>query len=470
MKKLRKLLILLLVLVLCVGAYFAVTYFNKDPEPIAMEEIAVYTAETDDLAKLSWDYLGQTTTLIQSDGVWTVEADPDFPLDQSYAKVMATRLHNLVALSTLQEFDTDPATYGLDEPVCVIRATTKDGQTTTLSIGSFTSTVGGYYLTNDQTPAQLYIVEENVLTAFKYNLYDLVKKESIPSMSSIISLDVADGDNQFSVRYFEDSSGMAYTDEYSWFTMNADGSYSAASINKIVDLASNLANLSWQKCVAYQASEEELASYGLDEETAARISMGYLDDQNQEQTFTLLFGNYENTSCYTRIEGSQMVYLVDASIVDPLLVANADTVAPDDICLMNWDSVTAMDVTLDGQTVTIDFEGTQETTSIDGETTQQSVYRCNGEALDSTAVDAILDSLHSMQATDTVTDSAARGQAVSFTFHRNTESYEEMTLTFYQYNSGSYLVTFTDQPNRLVNSSDVSTLLTQTRTVLSAVG
>ena len=470
MKKLQKLVVLLAVLVVLVGAYFAVTYFTKDPEPIDIEEIAVFTAQPDTLSSLSWDYQGQTVTINQTEAGWVVDGQDQFPLDQGLPKVMASRLQKLVGLSTLTEFDPDPKTYGLDQPELTIRIAQTDGNTTTLSIGTYSTAVGGYYLKSDKAPDKLYIVEESLLTAFRYGLYDLVQKESLPTMSSIVGLDVQDGAAQFSVRYVEDNEDLAYTDQYSWFLVGPDGTYSIASINKVVELGSGVAGLSWQKCVAYQAANDELAAYGLDDASAARVTLTYLDDLGQEDEITLLFGSYDGASCYARLQDSSMVYLVDAAIVDPLLTANAASVAPNDVCLMNWDSVDSMDVSLDGKTYTVVFEGNQKLTAIDGETAEQAVYTCNGQTLDSTAMQSLLDSIYAMKSTETVTESASgRGEAISFTFHRNTKTYAEMTLTFYQYNSASYLVTFTDQPTRLVDSASVSTMLTHAKTIFSAV-
>ena len=108
MKKLQKLVVLLAVLVVLVGAYFAVTYFTKDPEPIDIEEIAVFTAQPDTLSSLSWDYQGQTVTINQTEAGWVVDGQDQFPLDQGLPKVMASRLQKLVGLSTLTEFDPEP--------------------------------------------------------------------------------------------------------------------------------------------------------------------------------------------------------------------------------------------------------------------------------------------------------------------------------------------------------------------------
>ena len=149
MKKLQKLVVLLAVLVVLVGAYFAVTYFTKDPEPIDIEEIAVFTAQPDTLSSLSWDYQGQTVTINQTEAGWVVDGQDQFPLDQGLPKVMASRLQKLVGLSTLTEFDPDPKTYGLDQPELTIRIAQTDGNTTTLSIGTYSTAVGGYYLNSD---------------------------------------------------------------------------------------------------------------------------------------------------------------------------------------------------------------------------------------------------------------------------------------------------------------------------------
>lgn len=471
MKKFRNLFLLLGVLVLFVGVYFAVTLINKDPEPIALEEISIFSSESDNLASLSWDYNGETITLLQGDDGWYVDGVENFPLDTSFPRLMATQLNNLIALSNVKEYDPNPATYGLDKPVCTIRASTKDGREIALNCGLYTSTVGGHYLTSSSAPDQLYIVAEDLIKAFSNGLFDMIKKETLPSMSGITGLEVTDGDHHLKAGYIEENAGLAYSDEYYWFTQTADG-LTTASINKIVDLVGSIATLQWQSCVSYDASEKDLAAYGLTDQDAARISIGYTDSANAEQTLTLLIGNYSGSSCYARLEGSSMVYLIAASSVDSVLTANAANLTPDDICLMDWDSVAAMDIIVDGKTHTITFEGLQESVSIDGEKTEHYAYSSGGKKVDTTAMDTLLATIHDMKAIETVSDASTtsgRTQAVTFVMKRNTDVYPDMTLTFYEYNAASYLVTLTDQPNRLADSAGVATMLTQVKTITSSL-
>ena len=47
---------------------------------------------------------------------------------------------------------------------------------------------------------------------------------------------------------------------------------------------------------------------------------------------------------------------------------------------------------------------------------------------------------------------------ISFTFHRNTEDFSEMTLEFVQYDNNFYLVSFNGEQRLLVNRNDVAGL------------
>ena len=106
----------------------------------------------------------------------------------------------------------DLAQYGLEDPVCSVTVTA--GKTSKLRIGNETGLGGQRYLSLGD--GNVYLVDSSLLSSFSYDLYSIIQKESIPSMSDIRSFVVDDGSRQFTIDYLENS-GLAYSDRYTWF-------------------------------------------------------------------------------------------------------------------------------------------------------------------------------------------------------------------------------------------------------------
>ena len=94
----------------------------------------------------------------------------------------------------------------------------------------------------------------------------------------------------------------------------------------MVELVSGVAGLSWRNEWPTEGAQAGRLRPGRRQRRPRHL--GLRDDQGQEDEITLLFGGYGGASCYARLQDSSMVYLVDAAIVDPLLTANAASVAP----------------------------------------------------------------------------------------------------------------------------------------------
>lgn len=86
-------------------------------------------------------------------------------------------------------------------------------------------------------------------------------------------------------------------------------------------------------------------------------------------------------------------------------------------------------------------------------------YRVNGEDSDSTSVEDILTTIEDMSS-EGEADGSPQGEEfeISFTFHRNTSTFTEMTLGFTLYDNNFYLVSFDGEERLLVNRNDVANL------------
>ena len=70
---------------------------------------------------------------------------------------------------------------------------------------------------------------------------------------------------------YQEDSGLAYSDQYTWF-WKTDGGYTALDTDLAESLVQNITGLTWNSCVEYQASADDLGRYGLDKPAASHPS------------------------------------------------------------------------------------------------------------------------------------------------------------------------------------------------------
>ncbi len=198
----------------------------------------------------------------------------------------------------------------------------------------------------------MYLVDKNIIDSFGCALYDLVTKELLPDMSNIVSFTVESGDSHYELDYIENS-GLAYSDGYVWFYKDGDD-YLTLDTALTNAFTGKITGLAWGECVNYKANDDDLKTYGLAEPTAV-VKVDYIrklrgrhkhDRQRRqhyirhsgetEHTFRLEIGSYIDDKCYARIAGSQMVYLIDGTILRQLLHATYESLQPDEILDMDW--------------------------------------------------------------------------------------------------------------------------------------
>lgn len=444
----KKLISLLAALIVLVGAIFAVTRLVPDEDAI-MEEatFSIFTLETTDAAELTWSYGDETLTFENIDSSWVYTADSSFPLDSSYLDSMLSTLSDVTATKTIETPD-DLSQYGLEDPVCTVSITTD--AVTSFQIGDETSMGGERYLSLGD--GNVYLVDDSILDSFAYGLYDIVQKESIPSMTDLTAFRVESETQNLSIEYLEDS-GLAYNNWYVWFLRDGE-SYVTLDTELTDTFVGEITGLAWNECVNYSADETALAEYGLDAPPVT-VTIDYVetsDEQEAESIFMLEIGGYTGSSYYARLAGSQMVYLIDASIGDAMLYTSYNELLPDEVLMMDWDTVTAIDITLDGEIYHIE-KSTEETTDEDGITEESYVYRLDGEEIPDVS---FLSDLTDMASTGSEAGLTPERRAeISFLFYRDTETFPEVALTFYQYDSSSCLVELNGETRLFVAREDV---------------
>ena len=445
----KKLLILAGALVLVCGA--ALLALNLSPaEDQVVEDTGTVILSVDSTAVtgMSWTYT--ETLAFAYDGTdWSYTTDSSFPVNGSYLDAMVSALSEVCA-STAIDAPEDLSQYGLDAPLCTVTVTTAEGDQT-LSIGSESALGGERYVTLDGTA--VYLVSSDLLNNFEYGLYDLVETETIPAMNDITGFTVQADTQTLTIQHLEDS-GLAYSDSYEWFA-EEDSGYVTLDTSLTQALTGEVTGLTWESCVDYAADEASLAVYGLTD-PACTVTITYIETEGgAEKTFGLELGGYSGSSCYARLAGSSMVYLVDAAVSDTLLYTTVEELLPDDVLEMDWDEVTELDITLDGVTYTLIHETVEETDE-EGTVTETTRWTKDGEELSLTSA---LNALTGYASTGYATGITPERDAVlSLVIRREVENWQEVEVVFYAYDSESCLVTLNGESTVFVARTDIDDL------------
>lgn len=180
------------------------------------------------------------------------------------------------------------------------------------------------------------------------------------------------------------------------------------------------------------------------------------ETREEEKSFTLELGDYAGEGVYARIAGSEMVYLIDSAICDSLLYTEVSELLPDDVILLDWDRTEGFDITLDGETYAVTM-ALEESTDDEGSTSYDYVYTLNGEDVDFTDVLNSLEALESEGSAEGV--STELGEAISFVFHRSTETFTEVTLTIYNYDSTTCIASLSEGRPQFVSRDAVEDIV-----------
>ena len=211
---------------------------------------------------------------------------------------------------------------------------------------------------------------------------------------------------------------------------------------------------------------ENLASYGLDAPAAiATVQYVYTEtDDDGEETeyeasFTLELGDYCDGGVYARMADSDMVYIVDATILDNLLDITPEIdMLPTEPVRLTLSDVTGFDVTIDGETYSVSIS--RETVYDDeGNESEEVTYTLSdGTELDSDTVTGLLEDLNSMSGDGTGTERSGE-ELVSFTFYQERGGYETVTLSFDEYNSTDCITTLNGETGILAPLDTVNSVI-----------
>jgi hypothetical protein len=335
-KNARTLIILGAVLVICIGAYIAVSIFNRNQAAKTAEEATaaqIYANGRSAPSNISYESGGITLSFALREGTWQVADSADFPLNQSSLTSLASAVNGLTAVRTI-DLSSPLSTYGLDQPAYRVTASDTAGNALTLLIGA---QYEDYYYAMAEGGDKIYTISSSLVGYLKTDLLSMIMLDTIPVLgeSSIDVIRLSSGTATLTLDKHLNKDGT-----YTWFIVEG-AAYTAADEYALPEAAEKTAekyvgnavkamsSVKFTSCAVFKPTAEELASYGLDT-ALATVTVEYtttsgtgLESTSGSGTAVISIGRAldDGTGYYASLPGSQQINVLPAAAVDPLIEA-----------------------------------------------------------------------------------------------------------------------------------------------------
>lgn len=439
---------------------------QKEPEAEnAAEPILLGAGMSADIRGLSWNYGGQTVELVwdKDRAAWVNGEDYACPIDQEAVEPLVEAASGVNALMAIQRV-TDYVQYGLETPILSLTVSTAD-HSVSYEIGNQTLT-GEYYLRVDGTDT-VYTETGLLLPAFQIMLEDLLVVETGPQdVARMTRLSVETDVTGYEVSFREAVADDWFGEAYDW-TVRVD---EEAPVPLETEWAEALCRLvtgiEFEACVDWNG--EASAVYGLDRPQGT-ASVTYGTEENGTETFTLVFGNYKDEYVYVRIDGSDVVYLAEGAVLDGLMYPDWETMTPRTVCPIDMTQVFGAEVHLGGHTYEIDRHvEAKEAADANGDPVMEELvcYVSNGWTLNAEAAEAWFGNIGALSWESVAGDVQGREEMFSVAFRRDSETWSEVTLTLWSYDSTRWLATVNGEESYFIARGDGEELVAQGEALL----
>lgn len=280
-KKTVKMVLAVVSLAVLCGVYLGVsTYVSKQEEAENSkeeeEQVSVTDASADEIETVKFLIDKKEVTFQRKEEEWVKGNDEAFPVSQDTLNNAVGMLGDLKAERVLDDVS-DLSEYGLDSPVNTIVFKTKVGEETSIKIGAKNESVSQYYVKKNEDDEKVYLVASASIEPFMNSLYDYAESGTFPEISS---------ENIKAIQVEGETSYNLSVDENGFWYVSDGGNQEKADSAKAASMVSSFSTLEYASFVNYDASEEEMESYGLNE-PYANIILNYEEEISKKETDNL---------------------------------------------------------------------------------------------------------------------------------------------------------------------------------------
>ena len=462
MKRYKRILILLAVLVVCCAVTFGVSRYQEEQEKIASTDEVVLTIDPETVTALSWDYGEESFAFHREDG-WLYDDDEAFPVDADTMEELLSTFESFGVAFVIEDVE-DYDQYGLEEPTCTIHIDTDDASYEILLGALSTMDQQRYVSIGD---GKVYLAASDPMEVYEKELSDLIDNDETPIFDQVESIQFT-GSDSYQVIYQAESTYSYCADDV--YFKEQDGTYLPLDTSLVDSYLSTITSLGLTDYVTYNAAEEDLATYGLDnpELTVTVTYTPETDEDSEEASEPVVFTisvsrdpeersaaeEAESTeeedaadiTAYVRIGESKIIYQITGSQYQSLMAASYNDLRHQEVFYADFADVTSLDITLEDAVYTITSEGTGDSRT----------FSYNGEEIE---IEDLQDALEAMTASSFTDESPAQKEEISLTIHLDNETYPEIQIQLYRYDGEQCLAVVDGEPVSLVSRSSVVDLI-----------
>lgn len=464
MKRAKRIYVLLGILaVACIGT-FLVMHIEEKKEQIKNSDEIVLEVSGDSVTSLSWEYEDTALAFHKGDS-WLYDEDEAFPVDEEKIEELLSGFEAF-GVSFIIENVEDYAQYGLDEPVCTISLSTEN-ESYEILLGDYSAMDSQRYISIGD--GNVYLAAEDPFEDFEIGLKDMINHDETPDFDFVSKITFA-GEESYSLTY-EENSVNTYCAEDVYFTQRT-GESLPLDTSSVQDYLDNIHYLSLTDYVTYNATEEELRSYGLDApELSVTVDYTYENEEEEEVSDTFILhvsrdpeekkeaeeaaekeeeddssSEEEEITAYVRVGESQIVYKITSSEYESLMEASYDALRHHEVLTADFDDVTQIDITLEGNSYTITSE----------EKDDEKTWYYQDEELEMAELKS---AVRALTADSFTSEQATEKEEIRFTVSLDNENYPQVEIVLYRYDGSFCLAEVDGEPVSLVARSYVVDLI-----------
>lgn len=452
MNRSKKLLILVGVLLAGCAATFGVLQYQEKQEQIKNSGETILAIPTDTVTALSWEYEDTALAFHKGDR-WLYDEDEAFPGSEDAINTQLAQFENFAAAFIIEDVE-DYGQYGLDKPICTIHLTADETEYT-ISLGNYSNLDSQRYV--DIGDGNVYLMVNDPLDVFDTTIREMIEHDAIPAaLKDAATIQFAGAEN-YSIVYEEDSPNTYCADDV--FFAQQEGKSLPLDTSKVNSYLSTITGLNPTNYVTYNATEEEIRSYGLDDPELTIVVKYTTKDENKqnvEESFTLYVSRDpekvaeadedDELAGYVRVGESKVIYEVSSSNYKKLMAVAYDDLRHRLVFSGSFEDVTQVDVSLEGATYTLTSE----------EKDDERTFFYQEEELE---IDDFESALRLLTADSFTSEKPTQKKEIELIVHLDNENYPQVKIELYRYDGSNCLAVVDGESVSLVPRSEVVELI-----------
>lgn len=475
MKRSKRLTILLVVLAVACIATFAAMHTEERKEQIKTSGEIVLEVASADVQSLSWEHGGSILSFHREE-TWLYDEDEAFPVDEEKINELLEPFASFGVSFVIEEV-ADFGMYGLDDPVCTIQLETAE-QSYEIALGDFSNMDSERYVSIGD--GNVYLAKNDPLDQYDAALDDLLRHDENLSYDQVTRIQFQ-GTENYTISYEEE--GNSLCDEDVYFTEQS-GKKVPLDTDRVGYYLEGLVSVELEDFKTYKATEEELASYGLNQpELIITVDYTVAGEDKKEQAGTYVLSisrdpeelaalekaggekseadeneEEKEITAYARVGDSPIVYQLDSVDYIALMAASYDSLRHRQVLTAEFEDVYQVDISLEGSDYSFVTDGKGKD--------DEPVWKYQEEEIEIDSFQKELYSLSVNAPEDFTTETPSGKEEISLTLYMDNERCPQIRIALYRYDGSDCLALVDGKAFALIPRADAVDLIEEVNAIV----